>query len=123
MVTPLDDYKALIDSFVRLRPDVCARWVREKRRWPELPENQDINKFVGQLSVAQREILAFLLQHARDGGIHDVLAYLDDEINLKGLRLVRNGRELPVEPFGSELHYDWTCRREGDPWPNENIES
>lgn len=29
----------------------------------------------------------------------------------------RDGRELPVEPFGSELYYYWTCRREGYPWP------
>jgi hypothetical protein len=115
--TLLDDYKALIDALVDFRPDVTARWVREKRPWPDLPENRAINEFVGQLSDSEREVLAILLQHARDGGIHDVLAYLNAEVCLKGLRLVRNGRELPVEPFGTELHYDWVCRREGDQWP------
>lgn len=115
--TPLDDYKEFIEALVGIRPAVLARWVREKRAWPDLPENTAINIFVTELTDAHREILATLLQHARDGGIHDTLAYLNDEINLAGLRIVRNGRELPVEPFGTELYYDWTCRREGDPWP------
>jgi|SRR5262245_14466989 len=121
--TPLDDYKAFIDALVGIRPDVCARWVRERRGWPDLPENKAINAFVAKLTDAQREVLATLLQHARDGGIHDTLAYLTDEINVEGLRIVRNGRELPVEPFGTEMYYDWTCRREGDPWPKADGEA
>jgi hypothetical protein len=118
--TPLDDYKAFVDALIRIRPDVSASWVTKKRSWPDLPENRATNTFVGKLTDAEREVLAILLQHARDGGIHDVLAYLADEINLKGLRLVREGRELPVEPFGTELHYDWTCRRDGDSWPQSD---
>jgi hypothetical protein len=120
--TPLDDYKAFVEALVRIRPDVAARWVRERRAWPDLPENKSINAFVEKLTDAQREVLATLLQHARDSGIHDTLAYLNDEINLAGLRIVRKGRELPVEPFGTELSYDWTCRREGDPWPEPESE-
>ena len=115
--TPLDDYKALIDALVAIRPDVCARWLREKRPWPDMPQNRAVNDFLGKLSDAEREVVAQLLQHARDGGINDVLAYLGDEMNLKGLRLVRKARALPVEPFGTEIYYDWTSRREGDPWP------
>lgn len=120
--TPLDDYKEFIEALVGIRPDVSARWVREKQAWPDLLENRAINAFVAKLTDAQREVLATLLQHARDGGIHDTLAYLNDEINLAGLRIVRKGRELPVEPFGTELYYDWTCRREGDPWPKPDSE-
>ena len=116
--TALDDYKNLVDGFVRIRPDVCAIWVKDKRPWPDLPENTAINDFVGSLTDGQREVLAALLQHARDGGIHDTLVFITDEINLRGLRLVQNGRELPVEPFDT-LYYDWTCRRGGDPWPDE----
>lgn len=118
--TPLDDYKEFIDALVHIRPCVSARWVREKRRWPispAFPENRAINRFLDKLTDSQREVLAVLLQEARDGGIHDVLAYLTDEINLGRLRLVRNGRDVPVEPFGTELSYDWTCRREGQNWP------
>ena len=116
-LTPLDDYKAFIDALAGIRPDVSASWVQEGRAWPDLPENRAKNGFVSKLTKPQRKVLAQMLQHARDGGIHDTLAYLNDEINLKKLRLVRNGREMPVEPFGTELYYDWTCRREGDPWP------
>src|SRR5262245_15172686 len=121
--TPFDDYKEFIEALVGIRPAVLARWVLEKSAWPDLPENKAINAFVAKLTDAQREILATLLQQARDGGIHDTLAYLNDEINLEGLRIVRNGRELPVEPFGTEMYYDWTCRREGDPWPKADGEA
>ena len=118
----LDLYKRFIDALVELRPDVSAMWLSEKRPWPELPENKAINTFVSKLSNEQRAVLGHLLQHARDGGIHDTLAYLNDQINLDGLRLVINGTELPIEPFGTELYYDWTCRREGDPWPKRTSE-
>ena len=119
MATPLEDYKAMIDDLVNRRPSVLARWVTEKRDWPDLPENRDINGFLETLTDSQRAVLADLLQQARDSGIHDVLAYLTDEITLRGLRLARNGQELAVEPFGSEMYYDWVCRREGDTWPDE----
>lgn len=116
--SPLDFYKRFIDALVEIRPDVSAMWLRDKRPWPDLPENQAINAFVSNLSDDHRTILGDLLQDARDGGIHDTLAYLNDQINLGGVRLVCEGTELPVEPFGTELYYDWTCRREGDPWPD-----
>jgi hypothetical protein len=119
MAAPLEDYKALIDALVRRRPSVLARWVTEGRGWPDLPENRAINEFLGSLTSSQKAIVAQLLQEARDSGMHDVLAYLNDEINLAGLRLVRNGQELPVEPYGTEMYYDWVSRREGDTWPDE----
>ena len=81
--------------------------------WPNLPENQEVNEVLGALTDQQRNVLAQLLQRSRDGGIHDVLAYLNEAIGRKDLRLVTPRGELPVEPFGTELHYDWTCRREG----------
>ena len=89
----------------------------EKRQWPDLPENLQINALVSSLDDSQRAVLGQLLQRARDGGIHDMLAYLNEQIDLNGLRLSKNGHELPHEPFGSELQYDWTCRKEGDDWP------
>jgi Family of unknown function (DUF6547) len=115
--SPLDDYKAFIDALVHIRPDVYARWIEENRPWPDLPENRAINEFIVKLTAGQREVLATLLQRARDSGIHDTLAYLNEAMNLEGLRLVRNGSEFPVEPFETQLNYDWTCRREGDAWP------
>jgi hypothetical protein len=118
MVNPLDQYKMFIDGFVAIRPCVTSRWVREDREWPDLPTNQPINEFLSALTPAQKEVLASLLQEARDGGIHDALSYLTDEIHRSGLRIVIDGVELPVEPFDSEMYYDWVCRREGDDWPD-----
>ena len=117
MSTPLQDYKALIDGLVQLSHSVAARRVREGQPWPQLPENKALNTFLSKLSAEQRETLADLLQKTFEAGIHQVLAYLNDEIDLGGLRLTRDGREVPVTPFGTELYYDWVCRLAGDPWP------
>lgn len=47
---------------------------------------------------------------------------LTEEIKLRGLRLVRNGIEMAVEPYGTEMYYDWTCRRAGDAWPEHQLD-
>jgi hypothetical protein len=118
--TPLDEYKQLIDDLVAQREDVSAAWVRGKRKWPNSADNKPINDFLRSLKDAQRDVLADMLQHARDGGIHDVLGYLNERGHFDKLKIVINGRELPHEPFGSEFNYDWTCRKEGDDWPEPN---
>lgn len=110
-------YRNFVDELVALRDCVMARWVTERRPWPDQPENRAANDLVGSLDDAQREILARLLQQARDGGIHNVLAFLNDRMELANLRLVCDGEEMPVEPFDTGLHYDWVCRCQGDPWP------
>ena len=46
---------------VGIRPDVSARWVREKRAWPDLPENKANNAFLTKLTDTQREVLSTLL--------------------------------------------------------------
>jgi hypothetical protein len=115
---PLDDYKSFIDALVQHRPCVNARWVREHRPWPDSPENATINEFVASLTKEHREVLASLLQHARDGGMHDTLVHLNDAVVLDGYRLLRHGRELPQQPFGTTMYYDWVCRAEGDNWPS-----
>ena len=117
MSTPLEDYQAFIDGLVRLSTSVSVRWVREGTGWPELPENQVINEFVISLPGHQRGVLAILLEGAFKEGAHQVLAYMIEMIDLKQLRLTQRGRELPVAPFGTELHYDWACRLADDDWP------
>jgi hypothetical protein len=116
MKTPIQLYKDFVDGLVKIRPDVLGRWITG-RGWPDSPENKPINELLSGLTPAQREIVAQITQEARDGGIHDTLAYLDDEM-ANGLRLVHEGIELPISPFES-LHYDWVCRHEGDAWPGE----
>ena len=63
-----------------------------------------------------------MVQRSRDGGIHDTLVYLADEINLGGLRLSRNGMELAIEPYGTEMYFDWLARLAGDDWPEHQLE-
>ena len=117
MATPLDEYKALIDGLAQLGPCVKGSWVRAKRSWPNLPENKPINAFLRKLTTEQRDVLAGLLDAAFEEGIHAALAHLNDEIGMNDLRLSRGGRKLPVEPFGTELYFDWSARRDGRDWP------
>jgi hypothetical protein len=60
-----------------------------------------------------------MVQQARDGGIHDELVYLNDEVAIRKLRLVRDGVELAREPFGMEMYCDWWARSQGDTWPDK----
>ena len=113
----IEAYKQLIDDLVARAPSVEARRVRELTAWPELPENTELNQLLASLGTDQREVLAQLLQSTREGGIHDVLAYLQEQADLGGLQLVKAGEALPNEPFDTQLYYDWVCRLAGDDWP------
>jgi len=117
-LTNLDQYKMFIDDLVKLRPCVQSTWV-QKDGWPKLPQDEQINQFLDVLTSEQKMVLSQMLQQARDGGIHDTLVYLNERITLDDLRIVVQGSELPVEPFDTELHYDWICRTEGDEWPDK----
>jgi hypothetical protein len=116
MKTPIELYKEFLDGLVKCRKGVERRWITAGG-WPDRPENKPINELLSQLNPQQRETIARLCEEAREGGIHDALAYMDDEM-ANGLRLVKEGVELPIDPFES-LHYDWVCRCAGDPWPDE----
>jgi hypothetical protein len=116
----LKEYQEFIDALVKIRPSVEARMVMGKG-WPRTPENDGINRFLSDLSTSQKKILAQIVQEARDGGIHDVLVYLADEINLRGLRVLRQDIALATEPYGTEMYYDWASRREGDDWPEHQL--
>ena len=111
-------YKEIVDDLAQLHKGVHRKWVT-KLGWPKLPENENINSFIGKLSQDEKEILVSLLESARDGGIHDTLVRLNDRMNIEGLRFVENGIEMAHEPFDTDLYYDWVCRREGDSWPDE----
>ena len=109
----LDQYKALLDALVATSPAPDATWVRNGS-YPDIPDNQDINALLASLTVAQRDIVARMMQEAKVGGIHDaVVALLDDG----GYRLSRDGVELPYQPFGTESHFDYIARLNGQEWP------
>ncbi len=118
MSTPTQLYKSLIDGLVAIRPEVLRSWILE-RGWPDFPENRKFNELLAQLTPEQLEVVADIAAQARDGGIHDTLVHLHDRICVDGLRLVQRGVELPVEPFDTQLYWDWTARSQGADWPNE----
>lgn len=115
----LELYKTFIDDLVKLRPGVLPRWIMGDG-WPKTVENEKVNKVLGELTTEQKEVFALIAQSARDGGIHDVLVYLTDQINLEGFEIAKNGVKMATEPFGSEMYFDWVCRREGDEWQDSS---
>ena len=104
-------YKKFIDDLVSQRDCILAKRVREKHR--------SCPKIIDLLSDEDREAIAKMLQNARDSGIHDILVYLNEQMTLNEMRIVIDGTELPVEPFDTEMFYDWVARRDGDTWPDE----
>jgi len=122
MTNPLSEYKKFITDLVRRQPSIRARVIRQQGHLNPSERNEEINCLLAQLSAGQKETVAQLLQRERDGGIHDTLAYLTDEINLNSLRLVRDGVELAVEPYGTEMYFDWIVRVAGDDWPEHQLE-
>jgi hypothetical protein len=113
-------YREFIDALVRRRDGVVRRWIMEKG-WPNLPENQPINDFLRSLTQEQEEIVAPIAEDERQGAIHDALAWMGDEISLEGLRLVRNGVELAIEPYGTEMNLDFLARCGGAEWPGPDV--
>jgi hypothetical protein len=121
-MTPLQEYQAFIDGLLEWpRTSVTARWVRE---WgTDTPKTyqppEEFHERMRLFTPEQRQIMANMLQQEREGAIHGVLAYLTDKINGEGLRLTRNGVELAVEPYGTEMYWDWGQRCDGKGWPED----
>jgi hypothetical protein len=76
------------------------------------------------LNAEHREAIAVLLEECREAAIHDLLARLQwmmdcDDFTMawRGAKVPR-GMTVPQRPFCT-LHQDFGCRREGDPWLDE----
>ncbi len=112
----LDEYKSMIDELVERSGSTKAEWVK-KGQFPETAANETINKVLSSLSPEQKSVIAALINDAKSSGIHDTLAYLSELQNLNDLKISINQIELPVEPFGTELNFDYIARQSGDEWP------
>lgn len=119
MKTAVDAYHDFVDALVARRECVLAKRVRAGQLWPAESSLAAFNSLVEGLSEQQRQSVAALLQKARDGGIHDVLAEISERANLKGLGLVQDGVVVPMEPHGTEIYFDWVARCQGEAWPHE----
>lgn len=122
MAKSLELYKRFIDDLVETRECVLARRFREKMMMP--PNTEELkaqNDLIANLNDDDRMWISRLLQSARDGGIHDTLRYLNEEIVFNDMKISVGGVELPVEPFGMTLYQDWVGRTEGDyDWSDED---
>jgi hypothetical protein len=114
-------WQSFVDELVSRREGVEGLWIKEKG-WPDLPENQEINQLLSRLTPQEKDVLAGIAQQARDGGIHDTLVVLDERMNLNGLRISQDGVEMAVEPYGTELFWDWVARCAGDEWPEDQLD-
>ncbi len=120
--TPLEEYQAFIDGLLGWPShSVIARWVREWGTETPKPYQppEEFNQRMAPFTPEQRQVIADMLQQERLAGIHSFLAYLTDKINLEGLRISRQGVELAVEPYGTEMYWDFGQRWDGKPWPDE----
>ena len=111
MKAPLAAYKEFIDAAVSVKKAATAQWVI-KGAFPDVQANQQRNTILASLTQAQRDELALIVQEAKESGVHDLLALLNDTAELEYL-----GTKLPKEPFGTELHFDFVARSAGDSWP------
>jgi hypothetical protein len=112
----LELYQNFVDGLAKRREGTFPKWIQEKG-WPTLPENQQINALLSKLTPEEKEVVARIARAARDDGIHDTLVFLQEQMDLRNLRLVMDGVELPVSPYHTEIFWDWVARADGAPWP------
>jgi len=106
----------MIDQLVDRSSSAKAEWVK-KGLFPETEGNESINRVLSSLTSEQKSVIAALINDAKSSGIHDALAYFSELQNLSNLKMSINKSELPIEPFGSELNFDYVARLSGDEWP------
>ena len=124
--TPLQEYQTFIDGLLEWpRYSVIARWTRE---WGSRPPDSvyvtppDFDAKMRQFTHEQRQVMAEMIQQEHEGAIGSVLAYLTDKIYSEGLRIYKNGVPLAIEPYDTEMYYDWVCRCHGSSWPEPETE-
>ena len=116
-MSSLEEYKSFIDDLVKVSHSVVADWVVENG-FPDAKENQIKNEFVKSLTPYQKEVLSTLILEAKESGVHDTLAYLSEQQSNNDLTIIKGNQPLPVEPFGTEMNYDFVARIEEDEWPS-----
>jgi hypothetical protein len=115
MIDPIAEHKALIDELVRRTPSIGARLVREQGIFSKGFSMGNLNSLVGRLSADDREVLAQMLQEERQYGIFDALVVLH-EACFSGLKLTKEGAEIPAEPFGYTMFEEYTAVLQDGDW-------
>jgi len=116
MSKAIEEYKQLIDDIVDLKDSAVSTWVQEKG-FPDIPDNKKKNEVLSSLTLEQKQFVAELINDAKSSGIHDVLFYLNEQQLNENLKIIKNNVELPIEPFGTEMNFDFIARTQEDDWP------
>lgn len=112
----LELYKEFIDDIVGIREGVLVRWITTTG-YPKTEKNEKINELLCRISNEDKALIAEMIGQARDGGFHDVLVYLNDN-----LQIHKGKVELAEEPYGTTMYWDWVSRSEGDEWPEDELD-
>ncbi len=114
MANPIEEHKDIINKLVRRTDSISANLVRKEGIFTKSKNEQNLNALVQRLNEDDRELLAQMLQKERIGGIHDVLVVINEECDINGLKLVKDGGEIPHEPFGYTMFQEYITLLDGD---------
>ena len=117
----LELYHDFIDAFVKQSKTVIPNWI-EDVGYPQTEDNVEINQLLNKLSIRERELIAQMVQDGSNSALHNTLVYLQEEIGTSNFKIVKNGVEIAIEPYGNTMYYDFVCRREGDEWPTSQLD-
>ena len=118
----LEFYQQFIDAMVRnSKREVTKAWITTDG-YPKLEDNEEVNQLLAKLSAREKQVIAQLVQDGANGAIHDALVYLQEETDLAELKISKDGVNIAVEPYGTTMYYDFVCRREGDEWPDGELD-
>jgi hypothetical protein len=115
MLDPVYEHKAIIEEFVRRTPAISSRLVRQEGIYSKAIHKKHLNALVEKLNPEDRELLAQMLEDERIGALHDSLVILN-EACLEGLKLIKEGEEIPSEPYGYTMFHEYMIVLEDEDW-------
>ena len=116
-MNPIKEHKALIEGMVARTPSPGAYLVRTESLFSKAKTHKHLNDLVAKLTTDERELLAQMLEHEKSDGIFQALVHISEACTLGGLKLVKDGMEIPPEPFGYTLFEEYiTLLHETGDW-------
>ncbi len=120
-------YRWLIDEFVEIASGgVVANRIRQNGHgvrtndsddFPLNADEQEEKELLLSLAPDARIVVAKMIEKARRSAIHDLACFLEREISVGKMSVFVDDEKLEESPYAS-YHYDFTCRLEGDKWPD-----
>ncbi len=118
-------YEKFIDELVSIAShDVTAALIREqghseRTNDDDLPLDEEEaarKSFLLELTPRNREIVAQMIDEARESAIHDVASFLEYGLSCDNMTISWDGGPVTASPYAS-MHYDFIARLNGDKWP------